>query len=133
VERLKKRLDVTQKALTTLQEVLAETNPPVIVRDAAIQRFEYTFEAVWKAGQEFLRRQEGIDVGSPKGVMRSFFQTGYLNEKQTELGLKMVDDRNLTSYAYSEGLSEIIFKELPKYAALMQSCLTVIQKSLKKK
>lgn len=133
MERLKERLDVAQKALTTLQEVLAETNPTAIVRDAAIQRFEYTFEAVWKAGQEFLRRQEGIDVGSPKGVMRSFFQTGYLNERQTELGLKMVDDRNLTSHTYSEGLSEIIFKELPKYAALMQSCLTVIQKSLKKK
>jgi hypothetical protein len=65
--------------------------------------------------------------------MRSFFQTGQLNERQTELGLKMVDDRNLTSHTYSEGLSEIIFKELPKYAALMQSCLTVIKKSLKKK
>lgn len=132
MERLRERLDVAQKALATLQEALAETNPTVIVRDAAIQRFEYTFEAVWKAGQEFLRRQEGLDVGSPKGVMRGLFQTGYLNERQTELGLKMVDDRNLTSHTYSEGLSENIFKVLPKYAALMQSCLSFIKKSLKK-
>lgn len=114
MERLRERLDVAQKALATLQEALAEKNPTVIVRDAAIQRFEYTFEAVWKAGQAFLRRQEGLDVGSPKGVMRSLFQTGYLNEGQTELGLKMVDDRNLTSHTYSEGLSENIFKELPR-------------------
>jgi nucleotidyltransferase substrate binding protein (TIGR01987 family) len=126
-------LGVAQKALATLQETLAETNPTVIVRDAAIQRFEYTFEAVWKAGQEFLRRQEGLDVGSPKGVLRGLFQTGYLNEGQTELGLKMVDDRNLTSHTYSEGLAENIFKELPRYAALMQSCLSFIKKSLKKK
>ena len=132
MERLRERLDVAQKALATLQEALAETNPTVIVRDAAKQRFEYTFEAVWKAGQEFLRRQEGLDVGSPKGVMRGLFQTGYLNERQTELGLKMVDDRNLTSHTYSEGLSENIFKVLPKYAALMQSCLSFIKKSLKK-
>jgi nucleotidyltransferase substrate binding protein (TIGR01987 family) len=132
VERLKERFDVAQKALATLREVLAETNPTVIVRDAAIQRFEYTFEAVWKAGQEFLRVQEGIDLGSPKGVMRGLFQTGYLNQRQTELGLKMVDDRNLTSHTYSEGLSELIFKELPQYAALMQSCLSSIKKSLKK-
>jgi hypothetical protein len=55
VERLKERFGVAQKALATLREVLAETNPSVIVRDAAIQRFEYTFEAFWKAGQEFLR------------------------------------------------------------------------------
>ena len=133
MERLKERLGVAQKALATLQEVLAETNPTVIVRDAAIQRFEYTFEAVWKAGQEFLRGHEGLDVGSPKGTIRGLFQTGYLNARQTELGLKMVDDRNLTSHTYSEGLSEQIFKELPKYAALMQSCLSVIKKSLKKK
>jgi hypothetical protein len=68
VERLKERFGVAQKALATLREVLAETNPSVIVRDAAIQRFEYTFEAFWKAGQEFLRAQEGLDIGSPKGV-----------------------------------------------------------------
>ena len=73
MERLRERLDVAQKALATLQEALAETNPTVIVRDAAIQRFEYTFEAVWKTGQEFLRRQEGLDVGSPKGVLRGLF------------------------------------------------------------
>lgn len=133
MERLKEKFDVAQKALATLREVLKEKNPTVIVRDAAIQRFEYTFEAVWKAGQEFLRTQEGIDVGSPKGVMRGYFQTGYLNERQTDLGLKMVDDRNLTSHTYCEGLAENIFKELPQYAALMQSCLTVIKKSLKKK
>jgi nucleotidyltransferase substrate binding protein (TIGR01987 family) len=133
VERLKERYDVARKARATLREVLAEANPTVIVRDAAIQRFEYTFEAVWKAGQEFLRAQEGIEVGSPKGVMRGFFQTGHLSERQTELGLKMVDDRNLTSHAYNEGVSETIFAELPKYAALMQTCLARIRKSLKKK
>jgi hypothetical protein len=33
----------------------------------------------------------------------------------------------------SEGLSEQIFEELPKYAALMQFWLSVIKKSLKKK
>ena len=76
MERLKERLGVAQKALATLQEVLAETNPTVILRDAAIQRFEYTFEAVWKTGQEFLRSHEGLDVGSPKGTVRGLFQTG---------------------------------------------------------
>ena len=100
MERLKERIDTAQKALTTLQEVLSETNPTVILRDAAIQRFEYTFEAVWKAGQEFLRSHEGLDVGSPKGTIRGLFQTGHLNMSQAEIGLKMVDDRNLTAHTY---------------------------------
>jgi nucleotidyltransferase substrate binding protein (TIGR01987 family) len=133
VERLKEKLDVAQRALKTLQEVVEEKNPKAILRDAAIQRFEYTFEAVWKVGQGFLRSHEGLEVGSPKGTIRGLFQTGYLNARQAELGLKMVDDRNLTSHTYSEGLSEQIFKELPKYAALMQLCLSVIKKSCRKK
>ena len=133
MERLKERLDVAQKALKTLQEILVDENPTVILRDAAIQRFEYTFEAVWKAGQEFLRSHEGLEVGSPKGTIRGLFQAGHLNSRQTELGLKMVDDRNLTAHTYSEGLSEQIFGELPKYATLMKFFLSVIKKSLKKK
>ena len=133
MERLKQRLEVAQRALETLKEALAETNRTVILRDAAIQRFEYTFEAVWKAGQEFLRSHEGLDVGSPKGTIRGLFQNGYLSASQAEMGFKMVDDRNLTSHTYNEGLSEQIFEELPRYAAFMQSCLTVIKKSLKKK
>jgi len=42
-----------------------------IVRDAAIQRFEYTFEAVWQAMQLFLREEEGFEIGSPKGAIRT--------------------------------------------------------------
>ena len=53
VERLKERLDVAQKALTTLQEVLAETNPTVIVRDAAIQRFDIRLRRFGKRGRNF--------------------------------------------------------------------------------
>jgi nucleotidyltransferase substrate binding protein (TIGR01987 family) len=133
VERLKERLDVAQKALKTLQEIIADENPTVILRDAAIQRFEYTFEAVWKAGQEFLKSHEGLEIGSPKGTIRGLFQTGHLNSRQAELGLRMVDDRNLTAHTYSEGLSAQIFRELPKYATLMKFLLSVIRKSIKNK
>lgn len=46
MERLKERLAVARKALRTLQELLVIEHPTKVERDAAIQRFEYTFEAV---------------------------------------------------------------------------------------
>ncbi|MHC4292337.1 MAG: nucleotidyltransferase substrate binding protein [Planctomycetota bacterium] len=55
VERLKNRLKTAQKALGTLNELLTDEKPSIIVRDAAIQRFEYSFEALWKTGSRFLR------------------------------------------------------------------------------
>ena len=123
MERLKQKVDSAQRALKTLQEILGCQNPSTVERDAAIQRFEYTFEAVWKAGKAFLREIEGLEIGSPKGVIRGFLQVGLFTEEQTALALAMVDDRNLTSHTYNEGLAEQICDQLDNYAALMADWL----------
>jgi len=47
VERLKQRLEMAKKALNILQE-LGTGSDSKIHRDATIQRFEYSFEAIWK-------------------------------------------------------------------------------------
>jgi nucleotidyltransferase substrate binding protein (TIGR01987 family) len=130
MERLTQKLSVAKKALKTLNEILKDKQRTDIHRDAAIQRFEYTFEAVWKVGQAFLREHEGIETGSPKAVFRAFFQTGYFKETQTQLALTMVDDRNLTSHTYNEALSDQIFDTLPAYASLMRFCLSSMKKAL---
>jgi len=43
MERINERSRIAQKALNSLTEIVSEENP------TAIQRFEYSFEAVWKA------------------------------------------------------------------------------------
>ena len=45
MEQLKQKVKSAQKALKTLVEVLGLRSPTTVERDAAIQRFEYTFEA----------------------------------------------------------------------------------------
>lgn len=57
------RLASFSKALERLQEVLREPESSIL-RDAAIQRFEFCFELAWKAVQHELRRQ-GNDCNSP--------------------------------------------------------------------
>lgn len=49
MERINDLSRIAQKALNSLTEIVSEENPTAIQRDAAIQRFEYSFEAVWKA------------------------------------------------------------------------------------
>ena len=97
-------------------------------RDTAIQRFEYTFEATWKAAKIYLTRIEGIEAASPKKVIRTCFQIGILTDKQTQLGLEMVDDRNLTSHTYHEGVAEGIYSRLADYAGLIQHWLEAMRK-----
>ena len=78
-------------------ELTSKPDLSVVERDAAIQRFEYSFEAVWKAAQLFLREIEGLEVGSPKAAARASFQTQLLAEDETRAALEMTDDRNLTA------------------------------------
>ena len=128
MERTLERLATAHKALRSLQTLPLGEEVSDIVRDAAIQRFEYSFEAVWKAAQRYLRDIEGLEIGSPKGVARACFQVGVLSEEEVRLALMMVDDRNLTVHTYNEGLAQQIFSKLLNYADLMEHWLEEMER-----
>jgi nucleotidyltransferase substrate binding protein (TIGR01987 family) len=119
MEKLRRKLTDTERALTTLEEILDEPYSN-IVRDAAIQRFEYTFEVTWKLLREYLLHKEGIVCNSPKSCFREAFSLGILNEGETTSCLQMTDERNLTSHTYNQELSETLYKHISGYLALMR-------------
>jgi hypothetical protein len=69
VGRLSERWTVVTRALAALTEVLDRGVEDVVLRDAAIQRFEFSLEAAWKAGQSWLRLETGDDLSSPTTVI----------------------------------------------------------------
>lgn len=90
----------------------------IIIRDAAIQRFEYTFEAFWKYIKDYLRVKEGIVCNSPKSCFRELFSVGVITEDETVRILEMTDDRNMTSHTYKEKVAQIIYGKLQEYSNL---------------
>jgi nucleotidyltransferase substrate binding protein (TIGR01987 family) len=121
--RLSERLVVARQALATLRELPLDGTPPRVERDAAIQRFEYTLEALWKGAQSFLREHEGLDVASPKAAVRAAHQTGLLSAEEARIALAMVDDRNRTVHMYREAVATDVFSRLSSYARVMESWL----------
>lgn len=105
-----------EQALRRLQEVLGEPETPII-RDAAIKRFEFTFELAWKAIQRCLR-EEGIDGRSPKGCLREAFRLGLIADDPR--WIEMIEDRNLTAHTYDEETAKTIFKHLAAYCTLFE-------------
>jgi nucleotidyltransferase substrate binding protein (TIGR01987 family) len=91
-----------------------------VERDAAIQRFEYSFEATWKAAQRFLYAFEGVDAGSPKSCVRASREAGLLSDTEPADALAMADDRNLTAHTYNEALARAIFSRLAQHLVLME-------------
>lgn len=122
MERLKLRYEDALKAIETLKEIIQEPFS-VIVRDATIQRFEYTFEALWKFIKDYLKEKEGIVCNSPKSCFKEAFSVGLLNEDETVRFLEMVDDRNMTSHTYKEEVAQILYAKMQGYCSLMEELL----------
>jgi len=127
MEKFKRRVEETEKALRTLKEISQESYS-VVVRDAAIQRFEYTFEAFWKFLREYLAEYEGVRCNSPKSCFREALSVGLVSDEQTVTCLEMTDDRNLTSHTYIEGLAEQIYKKTESYCKLMEDIFNLVKK-----
>ncbi len=126
MEGLTLRLESCRRALSTLDEIL-RMPADVIVRDASIQRFEYSFESLWKLLRVHLDQHEGIVCNSPKRCFRQALKVGLLSVQDVETCLTMTDDRNLTSHAYIEAVAEAIYGKLPHYLAVMNKLLANIE------
>ena len=122
MERLKIRYNDALRSLKTLGEILKEPFS-IIVRDATIQRFEYTFEAIWKFLKEYLKEKEGIISNSPKRCFKEVFSLGFLTEEETVRCLEMTDRRNDTSHTYKEEVAQLIYSKIQEHYTLMKNLL----------
>jgi nucleotidyltransferase substrate binding protein (TIGR01987 family) len=129
-ERFSERQTAVLNAAARLEEVatLPETD---IVRDAAIQRFEFTFELVWKTLQLYLEH-EGLESAGPRAVIkRAFVMRLISDEDEADIWFQMLDDRNLTSHAYDETLATRIYSSIvhdyaPRLARMANKIQTLV-------
>lgn len=117
--QLSLRLQAFDRAVGRLLEALAKPEDP-IVRDACIQRFEFTFEMAWRSLQAYARR-EGLECASPRECIRVGFRLRVIENDPSWLA--MVEDRNRTSHTYDEDSAIAIYRALPGYAKLFQALL----------
>ena len=128
MDRLTWRLQQAARALTSFKQLAFIKSPSLIERDAAIQRFEYTTEACWKAAQAALLEHFGVEAASPKAVIRAAAQNGLLSEPDARAAMGLIDDRNLTSHTYNEALAITLFARLAGHAGVFERLLEGLQR-----
>ena len=98
------------------------------MRDAVFQRFEFSFELVWKTLKLYLERQ-GHECGGPRPTLKKAFAEGLIPTAEEADGwLQMLEDRNLTSHAYDEVLATRIYQHIVSdYTALLSAMAAKIQ------
>lgn len=87
----------------------ADTARAELESDGVIQRFEFTFELLWKTVKIILEDQ-GIAAHTPKMIMQEAFRLGWISDEQ--IFLNMLEDRNLTSHIYNESTAKEIFERI---------------------
>ena len=103
------------RAFSLLREIIEEsddiTTLKPIIKEGIIQRFEYTFELLWKTLKDKMV-DDGliIDRISPKYVFKLAYQSKYIND--IDLWLKMTNDRNLMSHTYDFSTFDEVLKRL---------------------
>lgn len=125
-------LTQARKALLSLEQVMQEPYSD-IVRDASIQRFEYTCELNWKLIKRYLAEYEGVRCSSPKDCIRKAFSTGFITEEQASIWFDCFEDRNLTSHTYIESVAESVYAHIPAYLTLFSDGITRIHERLHEK
>ncbi|MDF1683489.1 MAG: HI0074 family nucleotidyltransferase substrate-binding subunit [Legionellaceae bacterium] len=128
MERLRERVKIAERALKTFAELTPINEPTQIERDAMIQRFEYSFEAIWKAVKRYLYVVEGLEANSPKSTIRASFDIMLLNEEQAKQAMVMADDRNLTSHTYNEGLADELLTRMQEHENVLTLWLSEIKR-----
>ncbi len=110
-------------------EELKEAEDYNFYRDSTIQRFEFTFEVMWKAIKAFLER-EGIICRSPRGCIRDLFSTGYISEDLTRRLFRTLEDKNLTVHTYREEIAEEIFSRVGEHIHAFSEVIKAIRSGI---
>ena len=105
-----------KKAVASLEEavLLPET---VIVRDATIQRFEYTFELAVKMIKRHLETLPGttdMDELNFRDLIRRAAEAGLVSDP--EAWFEYREARNITSHAYDEKKAALVYATAKRFA-----------------
>lgn len=102
-----------------------------IIRDALIQRFEFTYELAWKALKDHMNEIGFPDVRSPRGAIQEAFAQGLITPAQESTWVDIIKARNLTTHMYDEAIvSEIAEQIVSRYLPSFRQTLELLMADL---
>lgn len=111
------------RALSALEQALADDDGGRRSRDSVILNFMLTYETAWKALRAALAEQ-GVEAGYPKEVFRQAFQAGWLPAEAPWLA--MIQDRNLIAHTYNERTAVEIRRHVDDAAPALRDAYAVL-------
>ena len=124
-DKYNRNLKSFEKALLQLGDALEESESP-IVRDACLQRFEFSYELLWKTLKIFLEEIHGVRAVSPRQVFKEAFALSIIDEELTFV--EMIESRNTLSHTYNEEQAAKIYVKCAAYLKAMKNVQAQLDK-----
>lgn len=120
-------LEKFEKAFGQLKDAVEEAQDGNLLKqDGVIQRFEFTFELLWKTLREHLSFL-GKNVNNPRDTLKEAFRQQIITEETAFLA--MLEDRNISTHAYDFETTRRIFGHIQsEYIQVMQTLLVELKK-----
>lgn len=116
-----------KKAISSLNKALEQPKNE-FTRDAAIQRFEYSFELCWKLLKRYFNLSTGLEEFQIKNIFREAAKQGLINNLDNWFSYHTA--RNLTAHTYNEQTAEETFQAAKKFAIDANLLLQNLEKAL---
>ena len=126
--------NVTETKLAELSSALADFARSLDIDESAfdpdigdlisggkIQKFEVCTELLWKTMKGFLFDVYGVDLASPKPVMKAFYANGLCQSEEYETLIEIIDERNRLSHLYRKSMILPLLGRLRGYHEIMKN------------
>jgi nucleotidyltransferase substrate binding protein (TIGR01987 family) len=132
--KIDRKKEDLKKAVASLGVALGFAPPPLVdeteesdpmvdlIRNGILQKFEYTVELLWKTLHNIFK-EDGLDLQTPKAVLRHRFTQVDLSDEEKENILMMVDHRNQIAHEYKDFIMKEIYPRISYYHQLMLKIL----------
>ena len=130
-KRLVLQIELLERALARLEDAL-QMPETAIVRDAAIKRFEFTFEMAWKSMYRWLRFK-GVEIPEEAfEVIPRAFNAGLIDDDVSWTKIRRA--RNMTAHTYDEKkavevAASIRGEAAPRFRQLLDRLLAEVSKA----
>lgn len=118
-EKLTAEINQLKTALDRLKEALS-SEPTQLNKDATIQRFEFTFELLWKMLKTYIE-ESGLEANSPKDTFRVAADLEIISDPTPYF--KFLQARNLSTHTYSQDQANEIYENIKSFPLAIESIL----------
>ena len=112
------------RAVLQLLQRLQHGSLTLQLPNGTMQRFEFCFELAWKSLKLALSEWEGLGSASPRQAFEHAYALRWLEHEKP--WLQMLQDRNLSSHTYREGLAREIHARIPQHASQLRGLLSAL-------